>query len=67
MPSEASAPTVMPFAGIVAGALYRPAVVMVPFCALPPFTPDTDQVTAVLLSPVTVAAYCTVPLTPMVV
>ena len=32
---------------------------MVPTVELPPVTPFTDQVTAVLVVPVTVAAYCT--------
>jgi len=40
---------------------------MVPFVALPPLTPLTDHVTVVFASPVTVAAYCTDPLTPTVV
>ena len=40
---------------------------MVPYFALPPLTLLTDHVTAVFVSPVTVAVYWTVPLTPTVV
>src|SRR5712692_1665260 len=41
--------------GIEDGAVYRPAAVMVPTAALPPATPFTLQVTAVLAALVTVA------------
>ncbi len=47
--------------GRVAGAVYWPGVVellMVPVVALPPTTPLTDQVTAVMVVPVTVAVNC---------
>jgi hypothetical protein len=40
------------------GAVYIPAPVMVPDAALPPATESTDQVTAVLLVPCTVAVNC---------
>ena len=42
----------------VAGAVYRPLVEIVPEVELPPTTPSTDQVTLVLVVPVTVAANC---------
>jgi hypothetical protein len=44
----------------LAGAVYRPCVVMVPTVALPPVTLFTDQVTFVLSLPVTVAVNCCV-------
>src|SRR6266849_2311301 len=44
--------------GIPAGALYRPFVSTVPRELLPPATPLTDQVTAVLLVPETIAENC---------
>ena len=47
---------------VVGGAVYKPLVLTVPTVALPPFTPSTDQVTPVLLVPVTVAVNCCVPL-----
>jgi hypothetical protein len=47
----------------VAGAVYSPAVVMVPVVALPPSTPATCHVTAVLVEFVTVAVNWTVWLT----
>jgi len=46
-----------------AGAVYKPMEFMVPAVALPPATPSTNQVTAVLLVPVTVAVNPVVPLT----
>jgi hypothetical protein len=65
--SEPSALTVTPFEGTIAGAVYNPAAVIVPFFVLPPTTPETDHVTLVLDNPVTAAEYCTVPFTPTVV
>jgi hypothetical protein len=44
--------------GTVAGAVYRPPTVTVPTVALPPATPFTVHVTAVLAVPVTVAVNC---------
>ena len=44
-----------------AGAVYRPALEIVPTVALPPVTPFTCQVTAVLLVFCTVALNCWVP------
>ena len=41
--------------GTVAGATYAPVALIVPTVALPPAMPFTDQVTAVLVVPVTVA------------
>jgi hypothetical protein len=41
-----------------AGALYNPAVEMVPTVAFPPFTPSTDHVTVALVEPLTVAVNC---------
>src|SRR5713101_7416141 len=49
--------------GTVAGAVYRPAVEIVPTVEFPPVTPFTCHVTAVLLLPVTVAVNCCVVLT----
>jgi hypothetical protein len=49
-------------AGIVAGAVYSPAVEIVPLAAEPPTTPFTSHVTAVLVVPVTVAVNCVAPL-----
>ncbi|MGH9208426.1 MAG: hypothetical protein ACRD1G_18045, partial [Acidimicrobiales bacterium] len=46
--------------GTAAGAVYSPDVETVPTVALPPVTPFTCQVTAVLLVPVTVAVNCCV-------
>ena len=40
------------------GAVYKPEVLMVPTLLLPPATESTDQVTAVLLVPVTAAVNC---------
>ena len=65
--SEASAVMVIPLAGIFAGAVYRPPVVILPYVVLPPLTPFTSQVTVVFASPVTTAVYWTVPFTPTVV
>lgn len=56
-PSEPSALTVIPLAGIVAGAVYRPPVVILPFVAFPPVTPLTCHVTALFVRPVTIAVY----------
>jgi hypothetical protein len=42
-------------AGIVAGGVYKPAAEIVPTAAEPPLTPFTCHVTALLVSPVTVA------------
>src|SRR5271168_3349597 len=48
--------------GKSAGAVYAPAVVMVPEVAVPPGTPFTFQVTAVLAVPVTAAVkVCVLP------
>ena len=66
-PSDPSALMVIPFTGILSGAVYRPPSVIVPLVALPPFTPHTDQITVELGNPVTFAEYCTVPFTPTVV
>lgn len=43
------------------GAVYKPEAEMVPTVALPPATPSTDQVTAVLEDPGSVAVNCCVP------
>ena len=51
-----------PSRGGTAGALYNPAVLMVPTVELPPTILLTDQVTAVLVAPVTCAVNCRVPL-----
>jgi hypothetical protein len=40
------------------GAVYKPAVEMVPTVELPPMTPFTCQLAAVLVEPVTVALNC---------
>jgi hypothetical protein len=45
----------------VDGAVYNPPVLTVPTVLFPPFTPSTDQVTAVFVVPVTVAVNCCVP------
>jgi hypothetical protein len=45
-----------------AGAVYSPPVLIEPRDAFPPAVPSTDQVTAVLLVPVTVAVNCVAPL-----
>jgi hypothetical protein len=45
----------------VPGAVYMPAVEMVPVVVFPPTTPSTDHVTAVFVVPVTVAWNCCVP------
>ena len=47
--------------GATPGAVYRPALETVPTVALPPVTPFTCQVTAVLLVFCTVAVNCCVP------
>src|SRR5438045_123632 len=52
--------------GPPAGAVYRPALDIVPPVALPPLTPLTCQVTAVLLVFCTVAVNCCVPPAPTV-
>src|SRR5204863_759 len=52
--------------GTTAGAVYRPELDIVPTVALPPVTPLTCQVTAVLLVFCTVAVNCCVPPTPTV-
>src|SRR5947207_5347336 len=52
--------------GTTAGAVYRPELDIVPTVALPPITPLTCQVTAVLLVFCTVAVNCCVPPTPTV-
>src|SRR5438552_3790189 len=52
--------------GTTAGAVYRPELDIVPTVALPPVTPLTCQVTAVLLVFCTVAANCCVPPAPTV-
>ena len=49
--------------GTLAGAVYRPEVVMVPDAVLPPAVSFTFQVTAVFEVPLTVAVYCWVPST----
>ena len=46
---------------LVVGAVYRPLLEIVPFCAFPPATLFTSHCTAVLLEPVTVAWNCCVP------
>ena len=43
--------------GIVVGAVYSPVELIVPATELPPLTPPADQLTAVLVRPVTVAVY----------
>jgi len=53
-------------AGIVAGAMYKPAVVIVPTLESLPGVWFTCQVTAVLLVPVTVAINCRLEPTPIV-
>lgn len=45
-------------AGSAAGGMYRPAFVIIPTVALPPAIPLTDQVTAMLLVPLTVSENC---------
>jgi hypothetical protein len=45
--------------GSATGAVYKPAALIFP----PPVLADTDQVTAVLESPITCAVNCTVPAT----
>ena len=50
-------------AGTVAGAVYRPFVLMVPKVELPPATPPASQVTRVLLRFVMVAVHCVCPFT----
>src|SRR5216110_584317 len=52
--------------GTTAGAVYRPELDIVPTVALPPVTPLTCQVTAVLLVFSTVAVNCCVPPAPTV-
>src|SRR2546423_886466 len=52
--------------GTTAGAVYRPELDIVPTVALPPLTPLTCQVTAVLLVFCTVAVNCCVPPAPTV-
>src|SRR5437764_207988 len=52
--------------GTTAGAVYRPELDIVPTVALPPLTPFTCQVTAVLLVFCTVAVNCCVPPAPTV-
>src|SRR5437762_8079343 len=52
--------------GTTAGAVYRPELDIVPTVALPPVTPLTCQVTAVLLVFCTVAVNCCVPPAPTV-
>src|SRR6266478_2696169 len=52
--------------GTTAGAVYRPALDIVPTVALPPVTPLTCQVTAVLPVFCTVAVNCCVPPAPTV-
>jgi hypothetical protein len=46
--------------GILVGGVYRPVAEIVPVALLPPATPFTCQVTAVLVVFVTVADNCTV-------
>ena len=46
--------------GAIAGAVYTPAVEIVPSAADPPTTLLTSHVTVVVLDPVTVAVYCPV-------
>ena len=41
-----------------AGAVYSPALLMIPTVALPPAIESTDHVTAVLVVPLTVALNC---------
>ena len=53
--------------GTAPGAVYRPELEIVPTVALPPVTPFTCQVTAVLLAFCTVAVSCCVPPTAIVV
>src|SRR5437763_8992154 len=52
--------------GTTAGAVYRPELDIIPTVALPPLTPLTCQVTAVLLVFCTVAVNCCVPPAPTV-
>ena len=40
------------------GAVYNPLLLTVPTVLLPPFTPSTDHVMALLVSPTTVAVNC---------
>jgi hypothetical protein len=49
--------------GGVAGAVYRPADVMIPAVALPPTAPPADHVTTLLERPLTWAANWIFPLT----
>jgi hypothetical protein len=49
--------TTVPGLDIVAGAVYRPEVDIVPTVALPPITPPANHVTAVFVVPETVAVY----------
>jgi hypothetical protein len=51
--------------GGVAGALYRPAEVIVPAVELPPIAPPADQFTALLVRPLTWAVNWICPLTTM--
>ena len=52
----------VPLAGITGGAVYQPALVIVPTALLPPVMPLTCQVTDVLALPVTLAVNCWDPL-----
>jgi len=45
---------------VCAGAVYKPAALIVPAMAFPPATPSTDQVTAVFVLFATVAVNCAV-------
>jgi hypothetical protein len=64
VPSDATASMSVLAVGTVAGEVYSPVVVMVPSVELPPTTPLISHFTVVLVSPVTVALYCNLALTP---
>jgi hypothetical protein len=49
------------YAPTAEGAVYKPLELMTPVVLLPPATPSTDHVTAVLVDPCTVAVNCCVP------
>jgi hypothetical protein len=55
---ETAVTVTVPELGTVAGAVYKPEVEIVPTVELPPVTPFTSQVTAVLEFPDTIAANC---------
>jgi hypothetical protein len=65
--SDPKAVITIPPLGIVAGAVYNPVVEIFPIVAFPPGISFTPQVTVGGVSPVTVAVYCSVAFTPILV